>query len=134
MYANTAAAQRVVDRMQAYGVQATGEVVTTEYHDQVDYQNGMTLSEFAKAGGKISRVRILTGLWSGRRMADISYIHGVLPSGTAIPIYVEVANGIPLYGPKGLKSEFIAWAKREGVFAKGLGLLDEGNWSVLHGS
>jgi hypothetical protein len=29
-----------------------------------------------------------------------------------------------------MKGALINWAKREGVYAKALGLLDEGNWSV----
>ena len=117
-----------------YGVDETNGLVNgTEYHASVDYANEMHLGDFAKAGGKISRVRILTGNWGGVLMADISYIHGVLPNGTVVPINVQVGNGTPLYGPKGIKAQFIGWAKEEGVFAKGIGLLDEANWSVLKG-
>lgn len=134
MYATTAAAEALVNRMSAYGVQASGEVVTAEYHDGVSYDNEMTLGQVAKAGGRITRVRILTGNWGGRRFGDISYVHATLPNGTTVPVRIGVDNGIPLYGPRGLKATFIAWAKEEGVFAKGIGLLDEGNWSVLHGS
>lgn len=131
MYANSAAAQSVVNRMEAYGVQASGEVVTTEYHDGVSYDEQMTLSQLIKAGGRVSRVRLLTENWGGVHMADISYIHGTLPSGKVVPLYVEAGSG-PLWGPKGMKGQFIAWAKAEGVFAKGCGLLDEENWSVLY--
>lgn len=132
MYATTAAAQDLVNKLQSYGVQATGEVVTAEYHDQVSYDNQVTLGELVKGGGRVTRVRILTDNWGGQRMADISYIHGTMADGTIVPLYVEVGSG-PLWGPKGLKSQFIDWAKREGVYAKGCGLIDEGNWSVLNG-
>jgi hypothetical protein len=132
MYATTAAAEALVNKLNAYGVQGTGEVVTSEYHDQVSYDNQMTLAELVKAGGRVSRVRILTDNWAGQRMCDISYIHGVLPNGTIVPLYVDCGSG-PLWGPKGLKARFIAWGKREGVYAKGCGLLDENTWSVLHG-
>lgn len=131
MYANTEAAQNVVDRMHAYGVQATGEVVTSEYHDGVDYAEQLSLGELVRRGGKITRVRLLTESWAGTRMADISYIHGTLPSGQVVPLRVEMGSG-PLWGPKGMKAQFIEWAKAEGVYAKGCGLLDENNWSVLY--
>lgn len=129
MYANTTAAQAVVDRMVAYGVQASGEVVTAEYHQGVDYADQMTLGALVAAGGRVTRVRLLTEVWPGRgRMADISYIHGTLPSGKVVPLYVDVQSG----ALRDLKGEFIAWARREGVYAKGCGLLDEANWSVLY--
>ena len=129
MYANTAAAQTIVDRMDAYGVRASGEVVSSEYHEGVSYDDEMTLGELVRKGGKVTRVRLLTEVWPGRgRMADISYIHGTLPSGKVVPLRLGVYGG-PL---RGLKGDFIAWAKEEGVFAKGCGLLDEANWSILY--
>lgn len=132
MYANTAEAQIVVDKMQSYGVVATGEVVTGEYHSQVDYADQMTLAEVAARGGKVTRVRLLTEVWGpGVRMADVSYMHATLPDGKIVPLYVGIDSGA-LYGPKGVKARMIEWAKSEGVYAKGLGLLDEENWSVLH--
>lgn len=94
------------------------------YHSSVDYAAEMTLAEVAQAKGRITRVRILAeGLY-----CDISYIHATLPDGRQVP--VRVSGGIgSLF--RNLKKDFIDWAKEEGVFAKGLGLLDEGNWSVL---
>jgi len=132
MYANTAEAQKIVDRMQAYGVQAEGEVVGHEYHSRVDYADQMRLGELVRQGGKVTRVRILTGRWGATRMADVSYIHGTLPNGKVVPLYVDVQTDA-LYGKDGVKARFIEWAKREGVFAKGCGLIDESTWSVLHG-
>lgn len=134
MYANTAEAQNIVDRMHAYGVQATGEVVGFEYHSTVDHDQTMTLGALAKAGGKVTRVRLLTGNWGGKRFADVSYIHGRLPNGQIVPLHADYPSGFPLYGPQGAKASFIEWAKEHKVFAKGIGLLDESNWSVLHGS
>lgn len=128
MYANTNEAQQVVNRMQAYGVRATGEVVTQEYHQGISYDDQMTLGELVRKGGRVTRVRLLTERWPSGRMADISYIHGTLPSGKVVPLYVDAESG-PL---RGMKASFIEWAKREGVFAKGCGLLDEANWSVLY--
>lgn len=124
MFANTAEAQAVVDRMQAYGVQATGEVVTEEYHRGVSYNDEMTLAEVAKAGGKITRLRVLRE----GRYCDISYCHATLPGGKIVPVRVTGGVGESFYG---LKGSLIEWAKEEGVYAKGLGLLDESNWAVL---
>jgi hypothetical protein len=132
MYANSTQAQDLVDRLQDYGVRCDGEVVTSEYHDQVSYDNLMTLAEVAEHGGRITRVRLLTESWAGTRMADISYIHATLADGTIVPVRHDEAGSGPLWGPKGMKSQFIEWAKSQGVYAKGLGLLDESNWSVLY--
>lgn len=126
----TITAEQLVEKMIGYGVQFEGDVVAPTYHDGVDYANQMTLREVSEKGGRITRVRILTGRWAGVRMADISYIHATLPGGKIVPVYVGVGNGIPL---RQLKGEFIKWAQSERVFAKGLGLLDESNWSILHG-
>jgi hypothetical protein len=129
MYANTASAQQVVDRLQAYGVQCDGEVVSSEYHDGVSYDNQMTLGELVRQGGKVSRLRLLTEVWPGRgRMVDISYAHGTLPNGQIVPLYINCETG----SMRELKGDLIEWAKREGVYAKGCGLLDESNWSVLY--
>lgn len=139
MYATTVEAEQIVRKMESYGVQCDGEVVGHEYHEQVSYDSQMTLGEFVRAGGRITRVRILTGNWGGRKMADVSYIHGVLPSGKIVPIHEDYPSGVFFYAQRGIpgsgmKAQFIEWAKEHKVFAKGCGLLDEGNWSVLHGS
>lgn len=132
MYGNTPSTQALVEKLQGYGVVATGEVVDHEYHSQVSYDNLMSLRELSDKGGRITRVRLLTESWAGTRMADISYIHGQLPDGTIVPVRHDEAGSGPLWGPKGMKAQFIEWAKSQGVFAKGLGLLDENNWSVLY--
>jgi hypothetical protein len=99
------------------------------YHGEVDYTEQYTLSMVAAEGGRISRVRLLTERWPSGRIADVSYIHATLPSGKMVPVQVDCDNCTPLYQ---IKKAFIDWAKREHVYAKGLGLLDESNWSVLY--
>lgn len=91
----------------------------------------MRLAELSAKGGKVTRVRFLTEKIMGVRLADLSYVHGVLPDGT--PVRLE---GLPALfrarWKQEVKKELIEWAKSEGVFAKGIGLLDEGNWSVMY--
>ena len=113
-----------------YGATETNGLLDgTAYHEAVDYSRPYSLSEVAAAGGKISRVRLLTEVWPGRgRIADVSYIHATLPGGKTVPVQIGVDNLTPL---REMKGAFIAWAAREKVFAKGIGLLDEGCWSML---
>jgi len=101
------------------------------YHASVDYERAYTLADVKAEGGRISRVRLLTE-WHGPnvgRLADVSYIHAELPGGKTVP--VQVGGECFCIPMNKIKAEFINWAKREGVFAKGIGLLDEGNWSIL---
>jgi hypothetical protein len=103
-----------------------------DYHAGVDYADQMSLAELAAAGGKVTRVRVLADVWPGLGLiGDISYIHGTLPSGQVVPIRVDLPSGGMGVLVRELKGEFIAWGKEQGVFAKGIGLLDNSIWSVL---
>jgi hypothetical protein len=112
-----------------YGAkQSNGLVNGAEYHAAVNYNDRLTLREAKAAGGRITRVRVLTERSMGTTFCDISYVHATLPDGTTVDVAnVRVDNLTPRYK---LKGALIEWAKAEGVFAKGIGLLDEGNWSV----
>lgn len=105
----------------------------------VDETNGITdvaaWQDFIAAAGRswlgdpklarITRLRLLTE--PGYPYFDISYCYGELKDGTAVRL-----DGVPMHiSRKAPKADLIAWAKSEGAFAKGLGLLDESNWSVL---
>lgn len=111
------------------GLLEAGHYYSDENWDRTqDY----TLAELAAAGGKVTRVRLLTEVWPGMgRVADISYIHGEV-NGKLVQINLSNCDGVIGTMLRDMKKEFIAWAKREKVFAKGLGLLDEGNWSVVY--
>ena len=115
------------DRNERYGVQeSNGLVDGGAYHASVDYTDAYSLAQVAEEGGKITRVRML----AERGLVDISYIHATLRDGRTVPVRVDGAYSylIPM---NRIKSTFIEWAKEQHVFAKGLGLLDEGNWSIL---
>jgi len=117
------------DIAQCYGVRTEGESVGHDYHQGVDYANQMTLAEVFNARGRITRVRLLQ---EGGRV-DISYIHATMLDGTVVPVNLNMMpTGSHGLWRREVKGAFIAWGKEEGVYAKGLGLLDEGVWSVLH--
>lgn len=90
-----------------------------------------TMTETVRLGdprlARVTRLRLLTE--RGYPYMDISYCHGVLKDGSNVRIQADV-NSVSRKSPK---AGLIAWAQREGAFAKGLGLLDESNWSVLYG-
>ena len=90
----------------------------------------MTLGELAKAGGRIVRVRFIGGdCIPGRgRCYDSSYVHGELKDGTRVRVTGLWASLTPRHK---INAELIRWAKDEKVYAKGLGLLDPGNLSIL---
>jgi len=89
----------------------------------------MTLRELVANGGRVTRVRFLTESVMGRRMADLSYVHGEV---NGKPVRLDNAPAIFLTPMHKLAGELIEWAKSEGVYAKGCGLLDKGNWSTLY--
>lgn len=105
---------------------------TVPNHAEVDFSYDWTLRAVADAGGRISRVRVLADVWPGRGLiGDISYIYATLPSGQQVRVNTArmPSSGIGVL-VRELKGEFIAWGKAEGVFAKGIGLLDNAVWSV----
>ncbi len=107
-----------------YGVDFTGTLVYGTYHELVDHTDQYTLWDVQQAGGKITRLRLLSDY--GCPFWDISYCHATLPDGRIVPVQVT-SNTI---WKKSIKGSLIEWAKLEGVFAKGIGLLDESNWST----
>jgi hypothetical protein len=119
-----------VDR-NLYGAHETNGLLNgSEYHAAVDYSVQYTLKDVAEAGGKVTRLRLLTEVWPGAgRRCDVSYCHATLGNGKTVP--VQVGGNVSGVFLRDLKKALIDWAREEKVFAKGLGLLDEGNWSIL---
>lgn len=100
--------------------------ISEGYFDQ-EFGGTISLAELSKRGGKVTRVRLLTERTPAGRFADISYIHGEVAD-VRYDIRLDMGNLIPVNRVKG---EMIEWAKRQGVFAKGIGLLDDRLWSKL---
>lgn len=88
------------------------------------------LQELAQGGGKVTRLRMLSEkVGYGPRLFDVSYVYGEMGNGE--PVRVR-GLWFSLVARRDIKGEIIRQCKAAGVFAKGLGLLDEGNWSVLY--
>lgn len=117
-----AAANRSMDLAVRYGVDETNPIWASEVTHE-------TIEEHVHLGDprleRITRLRLLTE--PGYPYFDISYVYGVLKDGRHCRI-----EGAPMHlGRKTIKRDLIAWAKEEGAYAKGLGLLDDSNWSIL---
>lgn len=107
-----------------YGVDEANPLGDSDAYYQREWEH-MTLAALRNEGGRVTRVRWLTeGLY-----ADLSYVHGVLPDGR--PVRLTDAPMSCLARKR--MGMLIDWAKVSGVFAKGIGLLDQGNWSTLRG-
>lgn len=116
----------IYTKLQSYGVQFEGEQGA-----YVPTEESMTLAELKVRGGHIVRVRWIGGDYiPGRgKCYDLSYVHGELADGTRVSVtHLPAAFLIPR---RNLKGAMIEWAKEEGVFAKALGLLDDGLYSIL---
>jgi hypothetical protein len=114
----------IYSKLDSYGVQYEGE--------QGVYEPGerdVTLAELAAEGGTIVRVRWIGGDYiPGRgKCYDLSYVQGEIKGQRVNVRYLPAAYLIPKHQ---MKKALIDWAKEEGVFAKGVGLLDNG-WSIL---
>jgi len=107
-----------------YGhLESNGLTNGAQYHSA--YNEAETVDWRDKRLAKITRLRLLGDY--GFPMWDVSYCHGILKDGS--PANVELPfHQIPR---RGFKRFIIAQAKRDKVYAKGLGLLDEINYSKL---
>lgn len=99
---------------------ALEEEIIFSYHT-ID-REPITLKELADAHGQITRVR----MFREAGYTDVSYIYGELPDGTHVRIWdtPDARYMLPVH-------LLLAWAKEEGVYAKGIGLLNSLNWSIL---
>ena len=93
------------------------------YHDEVTFQIEEDV-DWSEPGLKVIRLRILTDrdypFW------DVSYCHGMLDGR---PVRVQLPfDRLP---KRGFKKFIVECAKKEKIFAKGLGILDDNVISKL---
>jgi hypothetical protein len=112
-------------RINLYGAQHTGEFVGAEYHASVESGPSWSARDLQRAGGRITRLRLLSD--PGFPLWDVSYCHGTLPDGRIVPVDI----GTNQFPKRDAVRHLCAVAKAEGYYAKGIGLLDRGNWSTL---
>lgn len=119
----------IYTKLQSYGVQFEGE-----QGSYIATEEAMTLHQLVKDnGGRVVRVRWIGGEFiPGRgKCYDLSYAHGVTADGRRVSLRLDGLDNWSLVARRSIKGEMIAWAKAQGVFAKGCGLLDDGNYSFL---
>lgn len=110
------------DRAASYGAQETNPLWMSEAtHEDITEWNVALGDPRVK---RVVRLRLLTE--PGYPYYDISYCYAQLKTGE----YVRLQSPMHLRRSK-IKGDLIAWAREEKVNAKALGLLDEGNWSIL---
>lgn len=124
------AAQAAHDRAISYGAQATNPLSADDIRarEEIDYSKPPTVLGDPELA-KITRLRLVSDYdfpwW------DVSYCYGELRDGT--PVQVDLGAYQIRKGGRGAvdKGYLIELAKRAGVFAKGLGLLDDATISTL---
>lgn len=100
-----------------YGAVETNGLMPGEQQRLLDELSG-TVDWTDKSLAKIVRLRLLTD--PGFPMYDISYCYGRTQDGALVRVRLPFHQ----LTKRKWKSEIIEWAKRDRVFAKGLGLFD----------
>ena len=115
-----AAAERSAHLAMTYGVNETSPLWTSEVTHET-LQDEVYLDDPRLE--RIARLRLLGE--GGYPFWDISYCYGVLKDGTHVRVHLDEHR----ISRRNAKGDLIAMARRAGVNAKRLGLLD--NWSTL---
>jgi hypothetical protein len=116
------AASRSMDIAVRYGVNETSPLWTSEVtHETITDEVQLNDPRLER----IARLRLFAE--AGYPFYDISYCYGVLKDGTHVRVHLDEHR----ISRRNAKGDLIAMAKRAKVFAKGLGLLDRNNWSIL---
>lgn len=119
---------RTLDAAARYGVREDNPLALAPYtSEEVDYTETVQLSDPRLV--RIDRLRLLgdSDGWA-YPFLDLSYCWGTLRDGRHVPVQLPISR----FPKRGLKKALVEMAKAEGVFAKGLGLLDDGVISRLH--
>lgn len=88
----------------------------SEYHEQ---WAGARTVDWREPHLRVVRLRLLSD--PGFPAWDVSYCHGIL---CHTQEHVRVELPFSQLNKRGIRGQIVAWAKAEGVFARGLGILD----------
>lgn len=107
-----------------YGAHETNGLVGDQMQELIDSLTGTVYWNDPQLA-RVFRLRLLTD--PGFPMYDVSYCYGTLKNGDNVRV------SLPFYqlNKRTWKSQIIEAAKRDGVFAKGLHILDEDVVSIL---
>ena len=113
---------RAADIAIRYGVSETNNIAFADY-DHTAIEDDVYLDDPRLV--RIDRLRLLTE--PGYPYYDVSYCYGTLADGRHVRVQLDEHR----LSRRNIKGDLIAMAKRAGRYAKGLGLLDDNNWSIL---
>lgn len=115
----------LMERNTEYGYsESNGLINGKEYHK--NFYGAETVEWTDSRLKRITRFRLLSD--PGFPYWDVSYIHGELKDGSLCRVntpFIQIPKGRQFFG------FIIREAKKDGVYAKGLGLLDEYTYSKL---
>jgi hypothetical protein len=109
--------------MTDYGVYETNGITEEghKFREEIDRSRNIWIDDPELA--RIERLRLISD--PGFPVWDLSYCWGVLKDGTKVTVKLTRSQ----FGKRTLKAELIEMCKELGVYAKGLGLLEECNIS-----
>lgn len=106
---------RTVPYRNVYGTHETNGLENGQSYHDIERRD----VQWTEPGLRITRLRLVSD--PGFPVWDVSYCHGMLRDGTPVAVELPFSQV-----PKGKKfaSFIVEWAKREGVYARGIGILD----------
>lgn len=117
-----------IDRARSYGVQMNESLTSAEIAELHKVERKETVYWTDQRLARVTRLRLIGFNSREYPRWDLSYCYGELKDGT--PVRVQV----PFYNlNRNWAADIIAWGRKEGVYAKGLGLLDDSIVSRLYG-
>lgn len=111
----------MIDYRERYGAKETNGLEAGEQEawlDAIREGGSQTVYWADKDLKKVTRLRLLSD--PGFPFWDVSYCYGELKDGTAVRVSLPF-HQLP---KRGINGAIIEWAKRDGVYAKGLGIFE----------
>lgn len=99
-----------------YGIKETNPV-TREYHEERHKNGPLRRVDWTEKGLRITRLRLLSD--PGFPFWDVSYCHGILDGE-----HVDVQLPFDQLPKRAVSKTIVEHAKRDGVYARGIGILD----------
>lgn len=99
-----------------YGVNETNGLINGQDYHKVDRSEKVDWADGRLA--KITRFRLLSD--PGMTFWDVSYCHGILKDGTNVTVCLPFFQ----LNKWKFKKEIVEYAKRDNVYAKGIGIFD----------